>query len=939
MTSFASQITRVPRIFTADQATDAQLALPDLAPELSALVAGAGSVSPYLLDLMQKEAAWCEAAFADPAGAVQSVIAGAGTVPDDQLASHLRQGKRRVALMTGLADLAGAWTLEQVTGALTSFADAACQAALGAALRAQIKRGKLPGMTIDDAETGAGMVVLAMGKMGANELNYSSDIDLICLFDETRFEADDFYDARTAFVRATRAMSGTLNDLTGDGYVFRTDLRLRPDPAVTPVCMAMEAAERYYESVGRTWERAAYIKARPAAGDLEAGNRFLSALRPFVWRRHLDFAAIQDAHDMRLAIREHKGLGGPITLPGHNMKLGRGGIREIEFFTQTRQLIAGGRDADLRARGTCDGLGVLAEKDWLPQGVADTLTDHYRAHRTVEHRVQMIRDAQTHTLPTTDNGFERLAAMMDQDVSDLQSDLHRRLAEVHHLTEGFFAGADAPKPDAPDAHVFDSTVLDRWLTYPAMRSARGADLFEELKPGLLARLAEADKPAEALLAFDGFLSRLPAGVQLFSLLKINPSLSELLVDIVSTSPGLAEYLSRNAAVLDAVIGGDFFSKWPGEEALRGALADTLKAEGDYEARLDATRRWAREWHFRVGVHHLRGLTDARTAGAQYADLARAVLQALWPVVVDEFASKHGTPPGRGAILVGLGSLGARCLTAASDLDMIVIYDPADVESSDGKRPLAARLYYARLTQAMITAMTAPMAQGRLYEVDMRLRPSGNQGPVATSLASFESYQMTQAWVWEHLALTRADVIAGPKELADDFDALRTRVLSKLRDKSETLQEVAEMRARLAAAKAADGTWDAKNGPGRLQDIELLAQAGALLQGGSASQISSGLDAAAKSGIISGADTQILKEAYSICWALQSATRLLSAKVLRSDQLGQAGKAFLTRSLKCDSLDALELHLAETYKAAAAVIRTALQDYDDVSKAAPEKETP
>jgi glutamate-ammonia-ligase adenylyltransferase len=288
MTSFASQITRVPRIFTADQAADAQLALPDLAPELSALVAGAGSVSPYLLDLMQKEAAWCEAAFADPLDAVQSVIAGAGAVPDDQLAGHLRQGKRRVALMTGLADLAGAWTLEQVTGALTSFADAACQAALGAALRAQIKRGKLPGMTIDDAETGAGMVVLAMGKMGANELNYSSDIDLICLFDETRFEADDFYDARTAFVRATRAMSGTLNDLTGDGYVFRTDLRLRPDPAVTPVCMAMEAAERYYESVGRTWERAAYIKARPAAGDLDAGNRFLSALRPFVWPGRAD---------------------------------------------------------------------------------------------------------------------------------------------------------------------------------------------------------------------------------------------------------------------------------------------------------------------------------------------------------------------------------------------------------------------------------------------------------------------------------------------------------------------------------------------------------------------------------------------------------------------------------------------------------------------------
>lgn len=926
MTSLASQITRVPRVFASDQAEDARNCLPDLVPELAALVAGAGSVSPYLLGLMQKEAAWCEAGFEDPAAAVRAVIDGAGDVAPDQLGSHLRQGKRRVALMAGLADLAGAWSLEQVTQALSDFADAACQAALVGALQGQIKRGKLPGMTPEDAQTGAGMVVLAMGKMGAGELNYSSDIDLICLFDETRFDPDDFHDARTALVRATRTMSATLSDLTGEGYVFRTDLRLRPDPSVTPVCMAMEAAERYYESLGRTWERAAYIKARPAAGDLAAGTQFLKALRPFVWRRHLDFAAIQDAHDMRLAIREHKGLGGPITLPGHNMKLGRGGIREIEFFTQTRQLIAGGRDPGLRVRGTCAGLAVLAKKDWLPGDVAETLSDHYRAHRTVEHRVQMIRDAQTHTLPKSDDGFDRLAAMMDLDVVDLQADLHRRLAEVHQLTEGFFAGSDAPQPESAASHVFDSAVVDRWLNYPALRSQRAADLFAELRPGLLERLSQASKPDEALRAFDGFLSRLPAGVQLFSLLKINPQLSELLIDIVSTSPELAEYLSRNAAVFDAVIGGDFFSDWPGEAALIDALTETLRREGDYEARLDATRRWAREWHFRVGVHHLRGLTDAMTAGAQYADLARAVLQALWPVVSDEFARKHGAAPGRGAVLVGMGSLGARRLTATSDLDMIVIYDADGVETSDGKRPLASRLYYARLTQAMITAMTAPMSQGRLYEVDMRLRPSGSQGPVATSFASFESYQMGEAWVWEHLALTRADVVAGPPDLAQDFERLRGKVLAKPSDRTDTLHEVAQMRARLAAAKASGGIWDAKNGPGRLQDIELLAQAGALLQGETAAHITSGLDAAVIEQIIDAQQCALLKQAYATCWSLQSATRLLSASVLQSDKLGQAGIGFLTRSLHCETLPALEAHLSQTYQAAGSIITAAFADY-------------
>ena len=762
--------------------------------------------------------------------------------------------------MAALADLGGAWALEQVTGALTDYADAACAAALHAGLVVQVKRGKLPGVTLDDLGDSGGMVVLAMGKMGAHELNYSSDIDLICLFDETRFDPEVFHDARSAFVRATRAMAATLSDLTGQGYVFRTDLRLRPDPSVTPVCLGMEAAERYYESLGRTWERAAYIKARPCAGDVKAGERFLADLRPFVWRRHLDFAAIQDAHDMRLAIREHKGLGGPITLPGHNMKLGRGGIREIEFFTQTRQLIAGGRDPDLRQRGTCAGLKVLAEKGWV-------------------------------------------AAMMDMDVPALEQDLHRRLSAVHEMTEGFFAASrkGADQPGAP--HAFDSTILDRWPSYPALRSVRGAEIFERLKPELLARLADAAKPDEALLAFDGFLAGLPAGVQLFSLLRANPQLADLLIDVVSTSPALAAHLSRNAQVLDAVIGGDFFSDWPGAEALGEALSEVLAREPDYEARLDGTRRWAREWHFRIGVHLLRGLTDAQTAGRQYADLARAVLSALWPVVVAQFAERYGPPPGRGAVILGMGSLGAGRLTATSDLDLLVIYDAQGQETSEGPRQLASRSYYARLTQAMVTAMTAPMSQGKLYEIDMRLRPSGNQGPVATSLASFDSYQRSEAWVWEHLALTRADVVAGPSNLAVAVHALRDDILARPTERDRALAEVAEMRSRIAQAKAPAGPWDAKIGPGRLQDIELLAQAGALLAGTTARHIPDGLTAACTVGLIDKQEAETLKQAYTRCWALQCAGRLLSA-----EPLGE---------------ETLEVKIIGTYDAAAAVIDRAL----------------
>ena len=759
------------------------------------------------------------------------------------------------------------------------------------------------------------MTVLAMGKMGAYELNYSSDIDLICLFDETRFDPDDFFEARTAFVKATRSMCSTLSDLTGDGYVFRTDLRLRPDPAVTPVCIAMEAAERYYESLGRTWERAAYIKARPCAGDLTAGQRFVETLRPFVWRKHLDFAAIQDAHDMRLAIREHKGLAGPITLPGHNMKLGRGGIREIEFFTQTRQLIAGGRDANLRVRGTCEGLAVLAEKNWVPAEAAEALTDHYVAHRTVEHRLQMVRDAQTHALPGSEEGFARLAAMMDLDVDVLQADLRRRLSDVHEITEGFFAASKSPSKPVVQAQSFDAKIIERWHSYPALRSQRGAEIFEKLKPELLARLAEAAKPEEALLAFDGFLAGLPAGVQLFSLLNANPQLADLLIDIITTSPALAAHLSRNAGVFDAVIGGAFFSNWPGEAALRADLAERLAAEQSYEGQLDGTRRWAREWHFRVGVHLLRGLIDAEVAGAQYADLARAVLGALWPVVTAQFATRHGPPPGRGAVLLGMGSLGAGRLTATSDLDLLVIYDPQDEESSDGPRPLATRAYYARLTQAMITAMTAPMAQGKLYEIDMRLRPSGNQGPVATSLASFDSYQKSEAWVWEHLALTRASVVAGPEDLAADVTRLCAEVLALPSDLAQVMQDVAEMRARIAAAKAPGGVWDAKTGPGRLQDIELFAQAGALIAGQSAHHIPEGIGAAVASGLVSAAVGKLLEEAYATCWTLQCSSRLLSAQPLETEALGQAGGQFLARMLGTDSLAAAETQMSLIYTGA------------------------
>ncbi|WP_170414115.1 glutamine-synthetase adenylyltransferase [Ruegeria atlantica] len=911
-------IQRLPRAFDPSLGDEARDAVGGITPEQGELIAGAAGSSPYLKSLIDHEKDWLAAALQQPNDALAEVLRAARELPPDQLKPGLRLAKRRMALLTALADLAGAWPLEKVTAALTDFGALAADVAAKAEIANLIRRGKLPGMGPDDVETAAGMIILAMGKMGAHELNYSSDIDLIVLFDETRFDPDDFYEARQGMVRATRNFCATLSDKTADGYVFRTDLRLRPDPAVTPVCMAAEAAERYYESLGRTWERAAYIKARPCAGDLAAGTRFLETLRPFVWRRHLDFAAIQDAHDMRLRIRENKGTGGALTIPGHDMKLGQGGIREIEFFTQTRQLIAGGRDPDLRVRGTVPGLAALAEKGWVPQDVADKLTDHYRAHREVEHRIQMVHDAQTHKVPQSPDGIERVACLMGIDAAELTKDLTRRLTEVHELTEGFFAPGSSTR--APVGEVeFDQNVLARWTTYPALRSQRGARIFERLKPELLSRLAKTAQPDEALRALDGFLSGLPAGVQLFSLFEANPQLIDLLIDIVGTSHALAAHLSRNASVFDAVIGGSFFSDWPGLATLQADLDQALTQETDYESQLDLARRWCKEWHFRVGVHHLRGLIDGKEAGRQYAELASAVIAAILPRVSAQFASKHGPAPGRGATVLGMGSLGAGRINSQSDLDMIVIYDPLDQDMSEGPRPLATRTYYARFTQALITALTAPMSQGRLYEVDMRLRPSGNQGPVATSWASFTNYQQNEAWVWEHLALTRAKVIAGDEGLSEDIESFRTNLLSQPRDQQKVLREVAEMRARLAAAKSPAGIWDAKNGPGRMMDIELMAETGALLSGVAQRDVHSGLDGAVAAGLLDVARAQTLKDSYDLCWSVQCAARLLSGKVIEADKVGEGGSAFLCRATGFEQVEQLQGALQDSYSTAAEII--------------------
>ncbi len=920
---FLDQINKVPTPFNKEAGEAIALLFSSQPNKINQLIRGVGGCSPYLKGLLEIEYDWVLSALDSQENILNAEFSRLKKTPSSEIKTALRVTKRRVALWSALCDFSGIWELNDVTNMLTQFADLACQLALKVALETELSRGNIPGLEIDHSPEKTGMFVLAMGKMGAHELNYSSDIDLICFFDETQFLEEKYFDARKGFIRATRLMSSILSDLTEDGYVFRTDLRLRPDPSVNPVCIATETAERYYESLGRTWERAAYIKARVVAGDTKAGINFLHSLTPFVWRKYLDFAAIEDAHDIRLRIREHKGLGGALKLLGHNIKLGSGGIREIEFFTQTRQLIAGGRDIDLRVRGTIDGLKNLSKKGWIDKTVSEKLISHYTLYRNIEHRLQMVHDAQTHDLPKSIEGMERLSCMMGTTPDLLAKDLLFSLKEVNQLTEGFF------KPTKLDLTFslseMETKVVDRWRSYPSLRSPRAEHIFNRLRPKILEKIRSTDKSNNALIAFDKFLVGLPTGVQLFSLFEANPQLIDLLVDIVGTAPALANHLAKSPVVFDAVIGGDFWTPWPKLTTLERQLSNLIKLETDYEQKLEVSRKWKKEWHFRIGVHLLRGITNVNQAGTQYAELAETVLKVIFPVVISEFSKKYGKPPGRGASIFSMGSLGATHLNSTSDLDLIVIYDAEGIEFSDCPTPLNSRLYYTRLTQALVTAMTVEMSQGKLYEVDMRLRPSGRKGPVATSWTSFKDYQTNEAWAWEHLALTRGRVICGNSELSINIEDFRLQLIKNVRPEV-AVRSLKEMREKIQKIDLNNNKWEFKQGIGRMQDIELFSQLSTVINGQVTRDVSSGLIAGSESGLLTNTQLDQILKTYKFLKEMNMATRLINDPSQEFEKISTSGHSFILKLTKINTIKALDKNFEFQTKRVAKIINTVLLSF-------------
>lgn len=819
-------------------------AWPALAPAFSA--------SPYLSGLARRWPDRLQALLAaDPDHRLAAILSAttALTGGADRARVPLRRLKAELHLLTALADLGGVWDLDAVTGALSRFADAAAQAALRAVAHDQRERGRLVSAVDDPRGPLPGLFGLAMGKHGAFELNYSSDIDISLFWEPEALESAlaDGIEPQRFLDRAAHAFSALLQERTGDGYVFRVDLRLRPDPSSTPPVVAAPMALAYYESVGQNWERAAFIKARAVIGDLVAGADFVKALRPFIWRRSLDYPAILDIQSIKRQIHVHK-TGEGMQAAGANLKLGRGGIREIEFFAQTQQLILGGRDAGLRSPRTVDALAALRDAGHVTAEACAGLTAAYIALRGLEHRVQMLDDEQSHALPADPVRRSMVAALagegdlvaFDRGVETLLLGVNRTYGELFEGEEALsspygslvFTGVENdPETLATlermgftePAGVADTIRSWHHGRIPATRSARGRELFTRLAPRLLTALAGTGAADAAFRRFAVFFAGLNSGVQVQALFLAQPKLFELVVGVMAFAPRLARTLGRYPAALDSMLDTRFGQAIDEDSGLAGQLQAEAAAATDFESALDAARRVHREQMFRIGLQTLAGQAEPAAAGRAYTALADAVMKALAPAAMAEAVRQGGTLPGGAVAVVALGKAGSREMTASSDLDLMTVYEaPTDIVSD--RKEWAPGVFYSRFTQRLIAALSAHTAEGGLYEVDMRLRPGAAKGPVSLRLSALEDYYATEADTWEFMALTRARVV-----WTDDpaFGARATAALEAIlrrpRPGVDVAADARRMRDLMARERPGHGAWDLKLAPGGQVDAEFVAQ--------------------------------------------------------------------------------------------------------------------
>lgn len=864
--------------------------------------------SPYLAGLARRYPAetisYLTGDAQDHLAAILDTLAvprpGGEKTPD--LMAFLRGQKNCLALLTAVADLSGEWQLEDVTLALSRFADAALGAAIGHLLHIRMVAGELewpnggPEPASPSLAEECGYFIIGMGKLGALELNYSSDIDLIALYDPERVKYKGTKTIAACYVKLTQEVMQIMEQRTMHGYVFRTDLRLRPDPGATPVALSMDAALNYYQSMAVNWERSAMIKARISAGDKTAGDEFLAIMSRWVWRKNMDFNALKDIAAIKNQINRHYSQA-PASFRGSDVKLGYGGIREIEFFAQTNQLLHAGRHPWLRCRGTLDALEGLANEKLISPTVLRDLTEGYRYLRTLEHRIQMINDEQTHCIPSDDDGLERLAAFMGfDDLDTFEAETRRHTTAISHHYDGFLPDEEGSSvaegfgetqlPEKLEKLGFDdpsrsAQLIDGWRRgrYRALRTERAKHLLEQILPGILAAFSETHRPSTALSRFDKFISQLPAGVQLFSLLQTNPSLFKLLARVMGLAPALAELLAKKPSMWDAVLEPDFYAPLEGETELTAKLKILLDSADDYQDVLDIVRRFVAEHKFRTGVQLMEGLANVEEIGSALARLADVTLKCLVPLVENEFQHKHGNFGAGGLSIIAMGKYGGKELTHTSDLDIVFLYSVPDMDAfSDGQKPLGPSQYFSRLSQHVITAITALTPEGRLYEVDTRLRPSGSQGPLVVTLKTFSDYYCGSAWEWEHMALTRARLIMGPLESASAIHNTVQRILTAPRNQEALLLAVADMRQKLFNEFGSNNPWAIKHCRGGLVDMEFICQYLMLRDGNQAAHLfhpnlRKSINRLANVGSLTSQQADTMQDAYNYMQRVQSILRL------------------------------------------------------------------
>lgn len=748
-------------------------------------------------------------------------------------AAQMRIERSGVSLILAIADLAGLLTFEQAVAQLTAFADRALEGAIRTAVRERTG--------IDNP---TGFTALALGKQGSRELNYSSDIDPIFLYDPATLPARPREEAGQAAVRIARRVVELLQTRTQDGYVLRVDLRLRPSPEVFPIALPVDAALVYYESSALPWERAAFVRARAAAGDLALGTGFLAAIEPFVWRRSLDFGAIAEITGISRRIRDDAPDSQEFG-PGYDLKRGRGGIREIEFFAQIHQLIHGGRDPALRVPATLDALGALGRAGRVSARTARELADAYRLFRTVEHRLQMVDDRQTHSLPQGDalDGVARLHGLEGgRTLLELMAPHIERVRVAYDLLAGDAGDgsrlpieAEALEPllrasgfAKPDRAV---QQIAEWRRGRArsLRSPDARTAFEAMLPGLVEAIGHVPDPVNALGRFGDIVDALPSGINMYRLLQARPALIGMLAEILGHAPALAEQLARRPELLDGLIDASSLDLPPAVSELRASFERGWDA-ADYESCLDGIRRRVNEWRFALGVQLIAGGADPLAVAAGYARVAEAALGALAGAAVGQFAAIHGSVPGCELAIIGLGRLGGGALTHASDLDLVYVFTGGIDAQSDGDKSLRATDYYNRLARRVTAALSIPTAAGPLYEVDTRMRPSGIHGMLAVSLAAFGQYQRTEAWTFEHMAMTRARTVFGSPQARCIVDAEIAAVVAQPRDRANVMADFAALRSEMARHKPPKGPFDIKLGDGGLVDLEFAVQARQLLCG-------------------------------------------------------------------------------------------------------------